>query len=461
MPASPDHAALVPPPLVLAGRSRRSWRQQARLADRVAPVVTGLLFAAIIIGPKPFSPHAADKAAIAESGNAFNRAIVFAAFATALPMALVRLERFLRLIRRNWPSALMVAWSSLSFLWATHPDLVLRRAVAFVLVYLTLAALAACTRDHGDWLLPLAACFAVVTVLNIVAMTALPAVSRSDIGEMGIFDNKNGAGTMAMLAIIVLGTALAACRGLVPRLGIAGVIALAWVFLLATRSKTSIGVAALMMGLGPILYLVLGSRAPIRLAVLSGALGLLALAAVGYSAAGFSEADLRLLLFGDLTFTGRTEIWGPVVREIAQRPWLGHGFGSFWDTGAALNPLPSAPPWAWFMNAQLINTAHDGYLDTLLQTGMVGLTLVVAAILRSLWLLGSAVTAGGSTQRIAMAGALCLVLCLVLNNFLESYLFRTGDPLGYLFMFIMLQGEAARLRRLAPPAGILIDEAGS
>ena len=46
----------------------------------------------------------------------------------------------------------------------------------------------------------------------------------------------------------------------------------------------------------------------------------------------------------------------------------------------------------------------------------------------------------------ALTGALCVAFCLVLNNFLESYLFRTGDTLGYLFIFLMLHGEAARLR---------------
>ena len=73
--------------------------------------------------------------------------------------------------------------------------------------------------------------------------------------------------------------------------------------------------------------------------------------------------------------------------EIGRRPWLGHGFGSFWDTGAAINPIRSAPPGAWFMKAQLINTAHNGYLDLLLQTGIVGFALGIVAILRCLWLL--------------------------------------------------------------------------
>ena len=101
-------------------------------------------------------------------------------------------------------------------------------------------------------------------------MVAFPASSWSEIGETGIFDNKNGAGTMAMLAIVVLGTAIAAGRSSLLRLVLLGLMALAWVFLLATRSKTSIGLAALMMLAGPALYLLLGSAPAVRLAALAG-----------------------------------------------------------------------------------------------------------------------------------------------------------------------------------------------
>lgn len=433
--------------------------RQRALAARVAAGVAGVLFAALIIGDRPFAPDVADKAAAVEGGNAFNRLAIFAAFVSAVPLLLTHLERALRILLRNWPGALLVLWSGVSFAWASHPDLVLRRALAMALVYLAFVGLAAAARSADDWLVPLASVFAVVTVLNVVAMLAFPAASWSEIGETGIFDNKNGAGTMAMLAIVVLGTALAAARRLTLRLGLLGTIGLAWVFLLATRSKTSIGVAAGMTVAAPVLYLVLSSGWPTRLAVASGAVGLGIFAAIVYVGAGHDDADLRLLLFGDLTFTGRTEIWTHLLPEIARRPWLGHGFGSFWDVGARVNPILSAPPEAWFMNAQLINTAHNGYLDVLLQTGLVGFVLAVAAILRCLWLLTAGAAAGSRAERVAMTGALCVAICLVLNNFLESYLFRTGDALGYLFAFTMLHGEAAHLRqeagetRAASPAG--------
>ena len=215
--ASPVHVTAA-----AVGRGERSLRWQRDLAGRRAVLLTGLFFAALIIGDRPFAPDTADKAAIAESGNSFNRAVIFVALAAALPMILVNLDRAVRLLLRNWPVCVLILLSGLSFLWASHPDLVLRRAFAYGLVYLVLLALAASARSALDWLVPLAAVFALVTVLNLLTMVAFPASSWSEIGETGIFDNKNGAGTMAMLAIVVLGTAIAACRSSLLRLVLAG-----------------------------------------------------------------------------------------------------------------------------------------------------------------------------------------------------------------------------------------------
>jgi O-antigen ligase len=422
-------------------------RQQA-LAQLAALLLTTLLFTVLVVGPEPFATQAADKAAIAESGNAFNRAVVVLSFGLALLIGTVLAGRVLLLAARCWLLLLILAWWTASYFWASHPDLVLRRAFAFGLVYLTLLVIAAAARSSRDLLWPLVIMFAVVTTLNVMAWQVIPAASWSEIGETGIFDNKNSAGTVAMLALIVLGGGLFAARRVTVRLTLLLCVLMAAAFLVATRSKTSIGLAGVIIIAGPVLYLLIPAATPIRfVALLASVVGGLALI-VGLAAAGIGESDVRLMLFGDLTFTGRTEIWSHIVKEIARRPWLGHGFGSFWDTGALVNPILSAPPDAWFMNAQLINTAHNGYLDVWLQNGLIGLALAVLALLRCLFVItAEAAKVPTREERVALIVGLCVAICIALNNALESYLFRTGDTLGYLFVFIWLQAEAARLSR--------------
>jgi O-antigen ligase len=374
-----------------------------------------------------------------------NRLLIFGTFGSALLLALVRLGRVVELAVAGMVGGLIVAWSLASHLWATFPDLSFRRGVAFLIVYVTLLCLVAVSRSTASVFRALTGVFVLITLLNILVMVAMPAVSWTPIGESGIFDAKNSAGTMAMLTAVLLGGSLFIARHRWTRLPLILVYVLAWCFLIATRSKTSIGVAAVMMVAGPLLYLVLGRSRGVRLllllTVIAAALGAIVIGA----ASGITERDVTLALFGDLTFSLRTPIWAAAVRTIAERPWLGHGFGSFWDVGLRLNPLRA--PWnEFFMNAQVINTAHDGYLDQLLQTGILGFSLGLVAIARCLHVLQSAAAATQDrVERVALTGLLCVAICIVLNNLLESYLFRPGDGIGFLFFLIMLQAEKARL----------------
>ena len=197
--------------------------------------------------------------------------------------------------------------------------------------------------------------------------------------------------------------------------------------------------------MGPLLYPVLKQSRAVRLLTLLATIAVTLGAVATGAANGISEREVTLAMFGDLTFSLRTPIWAAVVRTIAERPWIGHGFGSFWDVGLRLNPLNA--PWnEFFMKAQVINTAHDGYLDQLLQTGMVGFSLGILAIARCLYALQSAAAATKDRlERVALTGLLCLAICIVLNNLLVSYLFRPGDGIGFLFLLIMLLAERARL----------------
>jgi exopolysaccharide production protein ExoQ len=73
------------------------------------------------------------------------------------------------------------------------------------------------------------------------------------------------------------------------------------------------------------------------------------------------------------TLTGRTDIWDAVL-QVPINPLLGAGFESFW-MGERLKELWTIP----IMNG--INEAHNGYLETYLNLGWVGVTLFGLLIL--------------------------------------------------------------------------------
>jgi exopolysaccharide production protein ExoQ len=80
------------------------------------------------------------------------------------------------------------------------------------------------------------------------------------------------------------------------------------------------------------------------------------------------------LLQRDETFNGRSLIWAAVTQSIGEHPLAGHGWGATWDVGA---------PVRLFVEGSVnfdVPSAHNGYLDTWLQAGLVGLTLFLLLI---------------------------------------------------------------------------------
>jgi O-antigen ligase len=82
--------------------------------------------------------------------------------------------------------------------------------------------------------------------------------------------------------------------------------------------------------------------------------------------AAISTDSLFAFMGKDSTLTGRTDIWGYVMPYVYQRPLLGWGYSAFFST---LNPAAweVANALHWFAPE-----AHNGLLDILLSSGLVG-----------------------------------------------------------------------------------------
>lgn len=127
----------------------------------------------------------------------------------------------------------------------------------------------------------------------------------------------------------------------------------------------------------------------------------------------------------DMTFTGRTDIWKAVLAENTD-PLFGVGCDSFW-LGDRSEHLSAK----YYFH---LNEAHNGYLEVYLNTGLVGLTLLVGtmasafnriceslrqgsryASFRFAFLIATAIY--GMTEAIFRLGPLWLVLLLVMTDY--------------------------------------------
>jgi len=140
--------------------------------------------------------------------------------------------------------------------------------------------------------------------------------------------------------------------------------------LFLTRSRTTaLGLAAA-LGCGA-LYTV-----PRRQLVAIALPSLAAVVIVGVFGLDALESIRHALLFGRAastadvgTLTGRTQLWSELLTYVRIRPLLGYGFGAFW-TAEHTADVSLALGWA-------VPHAHNGYLEIVLELGVVGLSLFV------------------------------------------------------------------------------------
>jgi exopolysaccharide production protein ExoQ len=211
-----------------------------------------------------------------------------------------------------------------------------------------------------------------VIVLSIATQIFFPGLIPQEVGSdpsvwQGAFGQKNTLGR-----IVVLGAAAFLCR---PRRSrrdtviLIGLMLVAGAVVVAAHSASS---------LVELVAIVLISRAlaglrwrPSRLMIAVSLSLVIALPAV-YLA--LNNVDRVTAVLGrDATLTGRTDLWRFVARSIASRPILGYGYGVFWQfssEGAAR--IRGAIGWD-------APSAHDGYMDLLLDVGVIGLLLYVVA----------------------------------------------------------------------------------
>ena len=218
---------------------------------------------------------------------------------------------------------------------------------------------------------------------------------------------------------------------------------LAFGFLVITRSKTSIGLLVLTLGVGYVFQLAarLGPR-----------FGLLAFGGLAIALAGllgvvlfndFVWSDILASLVSDPTFTGRDQLWAFCLRESLKRMWLGHGYGAFWDVGAFNDPLAKLETGTWIGDVEvgIINEAHNGYLELWLFIGLPAMLLATWQVFSSISAMtGAAMRTSSRGAATALAMMAMILLSHLLHNLTEATLFMRNNPFSNTAELFMLVG---------------------
>jgi O-antigen ligase len=270
----------------------------------------------------------------------------------------------------------MFGWLVVSVVTSSDPGLSARRLVFSLLVILLAAALPLLPTNLRRFselaavavIMVLALCYAGVVLIPQRAIHQPYDVIEPLLAGnwRGTFAHKNIASAI-MANFILIGLFVAKARNAYLGWGIVVASAL---FLALSEGKASAALLPFVLLLG---WAVQRTRSPVLAAILIFA----PVIALNVFTVGSlyldSIMELDKAILKDPTFTGRNDIWQFALDNINARPWLGHGFGAFWET-----PFTVFQPTKDGSMATTASHAHNAFLDLTLTIGLVGAGIAIA-----------------------------------------------------------------------------------
>jgi len=120
--------------------------------------------------------------------------------------------------------------------------------------------------------------------------------------------------------------------------------------------------------------------------------------------------------------TGRTDFWEYLWLEVEKKIFLGYGYGTYWIMGSSV-----IANFAAFTGGFKVNQAHNGYLEIMLQLGLIGIILfatIVIILIRRIFKLKSNLS-------------LLVLISLLLLDYTEATLFKPGiSTLVFMSLYI-------------------------
>ena len=266
---------------------------------------------------------------------------------------------------------------------------------------------------------------AICLLLSLIAVIFVPSIGIDAYQQdawRGLFSQKNNCATLCTL-FFVLAVHLKP-TSISERLLRFMVIALAILFVVMSGSRTGWILSLLAFVLSYTFHFVGRMPGMDRAAMKAALFGVSVVTGVLLY---LNFSGVLAVLGKDPTMTQRTVIWASVIPSVLKHPFLGYGFGAFWSglNGESMQTI--------LVTGWMEGQAQNGYLDVLLQLGLLGFCPLIWLFIRALIKGGPTSAFGGRTQMMK-ASSLLLVLVLVENIGESSFL----DPYGLLWLYSLV-----------------------
>jgi exopolysaccharide production protein ExoQ len=291
-----------------------------------------------------------------------------------LRLLLLHCRPLLQMLLRQWPLVLLLALALASISWSVEPSITLRKATALAMSALFGAYLGLRYSPREQLRLLAWTCSIIIVLSFVFSLLGIGTpVNSRDSGWFGVFVHRNALGRMMAFSTVLFAICSRVYKEhkLQAWLG----ILLSLSLLLLSTSKGSIVYVTVLLCILPLVPRLRG-RLPKVIGVMVFA-GISATAILYLIITHFEE--FTAILDRDPNMTGRIPLWIASATMALQRPWLGYGYGAFWEGTEG----PSLGVWR-LMNWEVPH-AHNGLLNLWLDLGLVGVGLFLAGFLLCLY----------------------------------------------------------------------------
>lgn len=371
----------------------------------------------------PFQEHIQDIDEISTS-NIVNQVVYTLLFLTALYSLIPKWNFVISLIRKEKIFFIFLLWCSLTLLWSQYPFISFKRLFQYLTTYFVYLSILSHIGSPSQLFKYFKFFLSIYVVVCLASIFTVPAAVDDYGAWRGLAASKNHLGQMSLICILFF-SHFATTSTLKQKIFFGILLLFALILFLGSSSVTSLLTLLLIIGLIGGQYLdklFEGVRIGRTISVITSLFIIILIALTLFLAPGLL-AGVVGEAGKDLTLTGRTDLWHDVFQFAKRHLILGCGFQGFWVLDSLqIQELYQSYIW-------LPIQSHNGYLDILNETGLIGLFLFLMTAIK--YFINLKKMHSGYFWK-------WLVVAALVVNLTESTLIRPNIPSGALYTFSYL-----------------------
>ncbi len=320
-----------------------------------------------------------------EQGNPYDRNLLLFLGALAAIILIKRKFPIITMLKSNWIVTLIITYMLISVVWSQYPAISFRRwgreAIAIIIALLLVSEndppriLTSAIKKSIYCSIP----------LSLLLIKYYPEYGRSyhrwtgEVEWSGIAHTKNSLAMLCSITILFLlwsfswamkkSKAFSSNKTFLIDLSILALGAYLMMGPRHTLTYSATSLLALIAGIFIMFSLIIALKKEmnVKKTFLISAIIIISTGIIMPFTGKLPSKTFPRLLKRSETLTDRTQIWNSLVPYAEKNILLGYGYGGFWTTE---------------LRSQIDSHAHNGYLDTILDLGLVGLFLFIFFILK-------------------------------------------------------------------------------